>query len=299
MSMNDDELTPEELALLKGGEDVLEDGEPDDDDGDAEDDAPVAEPDDAADESEPTPEDDEGDDLGATMTLQRIAPEKAKPVDTRSPAEIALSSELAAARRERAELREKLAAFENPPKEEEQFVPADPLTDPEGFARQQQEWRDSVTQSQQATVQQQQQAAFVQAVQSDVQRARSESPDYDAAYDFAIQSRKTELRTMYPAATDDEIMGVIGQDEVKLAQIAMQNGKRPSEQLKEWATSRGWSPQKEAPKPRAAKDRNRSLGSVAGGKAGMGVSAEQAASMDDEEFDALPAAVKAKLMGAP
>lgn len=119
-------------------------------------------------------------------------------------------------------------------------APADPLTDPEGFLKQQDDRFASVAEKQEAIAQQQAEAQFVHAVQLDVQRAKAEGPDYDAAYAFAIQSRTAELKAIHPGATDEDISGVVARDELALAQAAVQRGERPSEALKRWAASRGY-----------------------------------------------------------
>ncbi len=296
---DDDALTEEELKLLESGDedDFLDEdtgGDGTEDDAGS---ADVAVSDDEGDEAGGSPEDAPaaaGDDPVASDTP------KAKPQTDKPDVEAALIGELREMREERKALRAEIAALKEPKKEPEapQTIP-DPLTDPEGWQKYNDDRFASVDQRQQEIIEQQAQAQFVQTVQSDVQRAKAEGPEYDAAYEFAITSRRNELRALHPNATDEQIRQVIAQDELALAQTAMQSGQRPSSLLVEWAKSRGYqSAPAAASKPEGAKRRNKSLGSVSGGKAGVGVTAEQAAEMDDDDFEKLPDAVKAKLLGA-
>ena len=288
----DDALTDEELKLLEGGDDdelLDEDTGDDETEGDAE----AVENDEGGDEGDEAG--DAPDEAPAAAGGDPAASEvpKAKPQTDKPDVETAMIAELRAMREERKALREEIAALKEPKKEPEAPAIPDPLTDPEGWQKYNDERFDQVAQRQA-------QGQFVQMVQSDVQRAKAEGPEYDAAYEYAIKSRTDELRVAFPEASEQEIGQIIFQDEMGLAQAALKSGRRPSAVLVEWAKARGYqsAPAAGSAATPAAKARNKSLGSVSGGKAGTGVTAEQAADMDEDEFVKLPDAVKAKLLGA-
>lgn len=111
----------------------------------------------------------------------------------------------------------------------------DPETDPIGalkHAREQLRQIQQMTQ-QQAYVQQLKQAAYSAASQYSQQ-----VPDYQDAYRYAINSRMQELVAL--GTPSDAVQQILQQEELNLAETAIQNRRNPAEAIYEFAKARGY-----------------------------------------------------------
>lgn len=201
------------------------------------------------------------------------------------------------AERRRVEAAQKAAAEQKP---------VDPLLDPDGFARAQQE-RDRRLE---AMVMQQQQAfqarQMQEARQVDVQRAeqafRKENPDYDDAIAHVAQARAQEL-SMY-GLSEQQIQAQISQDANAIYDSARRMNMNPAQLIYQIAQQRGYartSPvEDETAKVEAlatAQKQTQGLGSGGSRQAGR-LTVTQLAEMSEAELAKLDPAVIERAFGA-
>lgn len=93
---------------------------------------------------------------------------------------------------------------------------------------------------------------FMSAVQADEAAFIQKSPDYLNAVSFLREQRAAELEFLYPEIPKAQIMGQIAQEEIALANRAVQAQKSPAEMAYEYAKRRGYklpeAPKAEVPK---------------------------------------------------
>lgn len=128
---------------------------------------------------------------------------------------------------------------------------------------------------------------------------RANRPDYDAALDYARQSRAKELEIF--GTPPHQIEQIIRQDMIQVVAMARANGTNPAQQFYDFALSRGYKP---AGEPAAEKitrladtqRKTESLGGAPGGTPGE-LSLEQIAAMSEDEIANLPEEAKRKALG--
>lgn len=130
---------------------------------------------------------------------------------------------------------------------------------------------------------------LVSAYRADADAFKAENPDFDAAYAHLLNSRAAELKAI---GYDDpqELHSALTNDEMSIAQSALQRGKSPAEIIYNLAKQRGYA-KKEAADATAKLDNiergqaaNKSL-TTAGGSAGdVEMTAEQLVKMPNDEF---------------
>jgi len=151
-------------------------------------------------------------------------------------------------------------------------------------------------QVQQLQVHQAQRLQFANHVAAQVNSFKGQTPDYDAAYKFAVESTRQELRARgFP---EEQIPAILENGEFQLAQEALQRGKNPGQHFYEFAQARGYRKPEPAP-PQAVpvpdklatiekgQQAARSLGSMGGGAAPK-KTLETLISMSEAEIAAMP-----------
>src|SRR6185312_1412787 len=151
-------------------------------------------------------------------------------------------------------------------------------------------------QVQQLQVHQAQRLQFANHVAAQVNSFKGQTPDYDAAYKFAVESTRQELRARgFP---EEQIPAILENGEFQLAQEALQRGKNPGQHFYEFAQARGYrkpepAPPQVAPVPdklatiEKGQQAARSLGSMGGGAAPK-KTLETLISMSEAEIAAMP-----------
>lgn len=142
----------------------------------------------------------------------------------------------------------------------------DPNEDPLGYLEHQNRQLmaeiDAIKQQTQQTVQQQQQSAFEQQLEREIQRSANafaaQTPDYNDAVQFLENARLSEIATMYPAESPQvqawaEQQGfrdvgelheaILHNERQQVAQQAIQFGMSPAERYYQFAKGRGWTGQ--------------------------------------------------------
>lgn len=176
-----------------------------------------------------------------------------------------------------------------------QNPPPDPQTDPEGYrnlqiAQAQQEIA-GMRQRQQFEDAQRQQGEQVQALvgwaQSQSEEFKSETPDFQDAYNFIRNKRAAELKAMGLDA--QSLQQTLVNDELWVFQHAAQSQRNPAEILYQMAIANGYGKKAQAVSPEQKMDalqkglqaaKSLDGGTAAGGKP----TAEQIASMSEDEF---------------
>ena len=133
------------------------------------------------------------------------------------------------------------------PPEPEQFSEPDPETDPIGAlkAARDQLREMQATAQEQAYVQQLNQVAYQAATE-----AQQRVPDYNDAYRYAINSRAQELAAL--GTPQQAIPQILQQEELRLIDTAVRNGRNPAEAIYHFAKARGFQGKAAAPAPVAA-----------------------------------------------
>ena len=158
--------------------------------------------------------------------------------------------------------------------------------------RQQGEQTEQQRQAQQA--EQQRQATFSRLASLETQ-FKATAPDYDAAVQFAGESRENELAIMYPNSTPEQRKAFVANEWEQIVQTSLQSGINPAEQVYKFAKARGFT----APAPvastpaqpnlaavAAAQQRHQSLSDAPGGEVVPPLDAKALARMSDREFKA-------------
>lgn len=124
---------------------------------------------------------------------------------------------------------------------------------------------------------------------------RATAPDYDAAVQFAGQSREAELELMYPLSTKEQRQQAVLDEWEGIVQQSIKAGVNPAEQVYKFAKMRGFTPTPPAPTPQAqpdlaavaaAQQRHQSLSDAPGGETIAPLDAKALARMSDKEFKA-------------
>lgn len=245
-----------------------------------------------------------------TVPHQALHAEREEHKKTRS----ALEQEKRDRAADMARLDERLRIIQQVQTPQEQAKPAaevpDPETDPIGFLKHvQQQQKAEAERSQQTQAQQrdaQERQAFVNDYVGVVDEYRKSSPEFQDAYNFALNARASELSFM--GMSPMQVKQALENEELGLALAAVKAGRHPGDQLMEYAKLRGW---KAKPKPNEAAEQIARLAdgvrdgkslSQAGGSASPGqMTASQLLKMSAEDFDTWtskhPAQTK-RLMGA-
>jgi hypothetical protein len=144
---------------------------------------------------------------------------------------------------------------------------------------------------------------YAQRIKAVEDQFKATTPDYDAALQFAAQSRDEELQLMYPLSTPEQRQQFVLREWGQITQQALQAGFNPAERAYQFAVKRGY--RKAEPEPTvesktaveeiSEREETRkaalSLGKTGGGVTQTGaISPEQLLDMTDDEF----AAYKAK-----
>jgi hypothetical protein len=186
------------------------------------------------------------------------APEPAKPVDTQPDpqkwvpvgAHVELRNQMKA-------MQAKLAALENPPKPKPE-VP-EFTTDPKGYVdsklaaalEQLETGLKPVTQTAQQAAATAEETRFMHALNTGEQAFLSQTPDYYNALNHLRQIRVTELVTLNPELTQEQVRDIIGREELTLAANLMRSGRNPHEVAYTLAKARGYAPKAPDPAPGA------------------------------------------------
>jgi hypothetical protein len=155
--------------------------------------------------------------------------------------------------------------------------------------------QEQTQQSREAQQAEQQRQATFSRLASLEQQFAATAPDYEAAVQFAGQSRETELAIMYPNSTPEQRKAYIANEWEQIVQTSMQSGINPAEQVYNFAKARGFTaPAPVAPTPAqpnlaavaAAQQRHQSLSDAPGGEVVPPLDAKALARMSDREFKA-------------
>lgn len=176
--------------------------------------------------------------------------------------------------------------------EAERVVAPDPETDFVGAIKHQgktlEQIQQELNQRKQADEESKATSELVKQYSASAAEFARETPDFSAAYTHLLTSRQSELQTLGYSAAD--IHQQLQQEELSIAQIALQNGKSPAQVIYDLAKQRGYA-KKEAADATAKLDNiergqaaNKSL-TTAGGAAGDAeMTAEQLVKMPNDEF---------------
>jgi hypothetical protein len=148
--------------------------------------------------------------------------------------------------------------------------------------------------SQQWTEQQQRAAQLqqiAQAASADADRFKAETPDYDHAYRFWMQSRANEMQAF--GVDPSRILAELQQEEMDLATNAFQRRVSPAEMLYTVAKQRGYkagnghanTADRQIERVATGQERNRTLSGTGGGAAPVQMTATLLATMSNEDFD--------------
>jgi hypothetical protein len=147
--------------------------------------------------------------------------------------------------------------------------------------------------SQQWTEQQQRAAQLqqiAQAASADADRFKAETPDYDHAYRFWMQSRANEMQAF--GVDPSRILAELQQEEMDLATNAFQRRVSPAEMLYTVAKQRGYkagnghanTADRQIERVATGQERNRTLSGTGGGAAPVQMTATLLATMPNDEF---------------
>jgi hypothetical protein len=129
----------------------------------------------------------------------------------------------------------------------EPVVEPDPETDPIGALK---AARDQLRQMQEATQQQQYVERLNQVAYQAAVEAQQRVPDYQDAYKYAINSRAQELLAL--GTPQQAISQILQQEELRLIDTAVRNGRNPAEAIYSFAKARGFQGKTVAPAPAPA-----------------------------------------------
>lgn len=128
----------------------------------------------------------------------------------------------------------------------EPVVEPDPETDPIGALK---AARDQLRQMQEATQQQQYVERLNQVAYQAAVEAQQRVPDYQDAYKYAINSRAQELMAL--GTPQHAVSQILQQEELRLIDTAVRNGRNPAEAIYSFAKARGFQGKTAAPAPAA------------------------------------------------
>lgn len=153
--------------------------------------------------------------------------------------------------------------------------------------------------SQQWTEQQQQEAQARQlasAAEADAVRFKAQTPDYNEAYRFWLQSRANEMQAF--GLNQSQVITALQQEEMDLAANAFQRRVSPAETLYTIARQRGYkagnghagnghdnAADRQIERVATGQERNRTLSGTGGGAAPVQMTATLLATMSNEDFD--------------
>lgn len=204
-------------------------------------------------------------------------------------------------------LQAKLAEIEarlNPPAE---IVVPDPILDPQGFKQfqidqiKQRAAERAEAERQQAESQQTQ--ALMARLNQDVITFKASTPDYDNAFNHAVQARRQELA--FYGNSPEQIEAQMEVDVKAIVQQAYGQGRNPAELFYEYAKMRGYGPAPQAPAPQAAAQvtalaqsqrQTQSLAPAGGPANDGGITIEALSKMSEAELAAMPKAKRDEVM---
>lgn len=176
-----------------------------------------------------------------------------------------------------------LSRFDQHQKQEEQVPDKD--QDPIGYMEYLQKELTALKQVQQQTQQQTQQQQQMQAIWNEGNRQaaefRSQTPDYDDAFQYLYQKRGEELIAM--GLPKEQVAQTLQQEAWQGMQYALANKINPGAMVYQMATARGYTKQ-ERVSPEVAQRANRSM-SGAGKESSGGLDMNDIVSMSDEEYE--------------
>jgi hypothetical protein len=159
-----------------------------------------------------------------------------------------------------------------------------------------QDWQQN---NQQWTEQQQQEAQARQlasAAEADAVRFKVQTPDYDQAYRYWLQSRANEMQAF--GLNQSQVITALQQEEMDLAANAFQRRVSPAETLYTIARQRGYKPgnghagnghdtaaDRQIERVVTGQERNRTLSGTGGGAAPVQMTATLLATLSNEDFD--------------
>jgi hypothetical protein len=203
-------------------------------------------------------------------------------------------------------LQAKLAEIEaklNPPAE---IVVPDPILDPQGFKQfqidqiKQRAQERAEAERRQAETQETQ--ALLARVNQDVAAFKVVAPDYDNAFQHAVQARRKELA--FYGNSPEQVEAQMEVDVKAIVQQAYQQGRNPAELFYEYAKMRGYSAAP-APQPQAAaqvtalaesQKQTQSLAPAGGPANDGGITIETLSKMSEAELAAMPKAKRDEVM---
>ena len=203
-------------------------------------------------------------------------------------------------------LQAKLAEIEaklNPPAE---IVVPDPILDPQGFKQfqidqiKQRAQERAEAERRQAETQETQ--ALLARVNQDVAAFKVVAPDYDNAFQHAVQARRKELA--FYGNSPEQVEAQMEVDVKAIVQQAYQQGRNPAELFYEYAKMRGYSAAP-APQPQAAaqvtalaesQKQTQSLAPAGGPANDGGITIEALSKMSEAELAAMPKAKRDEVM---
>lgn len=203
-------------------------------------------------------------------------------------------------------LQAKLAEIEarlNPPAE---IVVPDPILDPQGFKQfqidqiKQRAAERAEAERQQAEAQQTQ--ALMTRLNQDVVAFKATTPDYDNAFQHAVNARRSELA--FYGNSPEQIEAQMEVDVKAIVQQAYGQGRNPAELFYEYAKMRGYSAPP-APQPQAAAQvtalaqsqrQTQSLAPAGGPANDGGITIEALSKMSEAELAAMPKAKRDEVM---
>ena len=196
--------------------------------------------------AEPTPEPAKAEPTPQPAQTEEPAPAPTVPQETATPEPAKTAEEkfvplkaLQEQREEAKELKRKLAELEayikSPPPQQEPTAEPDPEQDPIGALKHAKQQLDEFRKQQEW---QQYESQVWDRYRTVGQQAIAQKPDFKDAYQYALQSRATELRAF--GYTDEQIPQVIKQEEFQIAASALERGQNPADVIYEFAKARGF-----------------------------------------------------------
>lgn len=131
-----------------------------------------------------------------------------------------------------------------PQQQPQPFQEPDPETDPIGALKYA---RDQLRQMQEMTAQQQYEQQLNMAARQAATQFSQQVPDYQDAYRYALNSRAQELVAL--GTPDHVIPQILQQEEMRLVDSALRNGRNPAEAVYHFAKARGYQGRPAAPPP--------------------------------------------------
>lgn len=135
----------------------------------------------------------------------------------------------------RKELEEKISALQNSSKKEEE---EEDLDDIERTKREVQKLKQQLEEHNHRVKSQQEYESFLKEYQKSAREFSAQTPDFEDAYRFLLERRAAEYRTLgYP---DSKIDAYLAQEEMSVAQHALNTGKNPADLIYSLAKIRGY-----------------------------------------------------------